>query len=84
MARQRPVSKKATPRGGLFALHGAGNRSRTYDLRITNALLYQLSYAGEIFGNPDRQTLGAEFYRDLHSKRNTAAYRQKWSQIGIS
>lgn len=26
---------------------GAGNRSRTYDLRITNALLYQLSYAGE-------------------------------------
>ena len=25
---------------------GAGNRSRTYDLRITNALLYQLSYAG--------------------------------------
>ncbi len=28
-------------------LSGAGNRSRTYDLRITNALLYQLSYAGE-------------------------------------
>ena len=26
---------------------GAGNRSRTYDLRITNALLYQLSYSGE-------------------------------------
>lgn len=25
---------------------GAGNRSRTYDLRITNALLYQLSYTG--------------------------------------
>ncbi|MEN9986243.1 MAG: hypothetical protein RI925_1745 [Pseudomonadota bacterium] len=25
---------------------GAGKRSRTPDLRITNALLYQLSYAG--------------------------------------
>ena len=27
-------------------LSGAGNRSRTYDLRITNSLLYQLSYTG--------------------------------------
>lgn len=27
-------------------LNGADNRSRTYDLRITNALLYQLSYIG--------------------------------------
>ena len=26
--------------------YGAGNRSRTYGLRITNALLYQLSYTG--------------------------------------
>lgn len=26
--------------------NGAGDRSRTYDLRITNALLYQLSYTG--------------------------------------
>ena len=25
--------------------HGAGNRTRTYDLLITNQLLYQLSYA---------------------------------------
>ena len=25
---------------------GAGNRTRTYDPRITNALLYQLSYPG--------------------------------------
>ena len=24
--------------------HGAGNRTRTYDLLITNQLLYQLSY----------------------------------------
>ena len=28
--------------------YGAGNRSRTYDLRITNALLYQLSYTGDV------------------------------------
>ena len=27
--------------------HGAGERIRTADLRITNALLYQLSYTGE-------------------------------------
>ena len=26
--------------------YGAGNRIRTYDPRITNALLYQLSYPG--------------------------------------
>ena len=30
----------------LLAWIGAGDRSRTYDLRITNALLYQLSYTG--------------------------------------
>lgn len=38
---------------------GAGNRSRTYDLRITNALLYQLSYAGKticfVSGKPEVQ-----------------------------
>jgi hypothetical protein len=27
---------------------GAGNRTRTYDPRITNALLYQLSYPGPV------------------------------------
>ena len=31
-----------------FAITGAGDRSRTYDLRITNALLYQLSYTGTL------------------------------------
>ena len=31
---------------GQREMDGAGNRSRTYDLRITNALLYQLSYSG--------------------------------------
>lgn len=31
---------------GAFLLTGADNRSRTYDLLITNELLYQLSYVG--------------------------------------
>ena len=30
----------------VSAQPGAGDRIRTYDLRITNALLYQLSYTG--------------------------------------
>ena len=30
--------------------YGAGEKSRTPDLRITNALLYQLSYAGVAAG----------------------------------
>ena len=30
----------------IGSFSGAGDRSRTYDLRITNALLYQLSYTG--------------------------------------
>ena len=33
-------------RGGRTFGNGAGNRTRTYDPRITNALLYQLSYPG--------------------------------------
>ena len=32
----------------LEGKYGAGKRSRTPDLRITNALLYLLSYAGEV------------------------------------
>ncbi len=40
-------SKKASPERLAFLFEaGAGKRSRTPDLRITNALLYQLSYAG--------------------------------------
>jgi hypothetical protein len=31
-------------------LSGAGEKSRTPDLRITNALLYQLSYTGGALG----------------------------------
>ena len=32
----------------MVLLSGAGKRNRTSDLRITNALLYQLSYSGRI------------------------------------
>ena len=32
---------------------GAGERTRTADLLITNQLLYQLSYAGMCAGNAD-------------------------------
>ena len=45
-ATRRRGNEKSSPRGLLLEF-GAGNRSRTYDLRITNALLYQLSYAGK-------------------------------------
>jgi hypothetical protein len=34
--------------------YGAGEKSRTPDLRITNALLYQLSYAGVAGGGERR------------------------------
>src|SRR5690606_17755782 len=49
--RQRPFrpgsgNKKGQPWAALSNNSGAGKRSRTPDLRITNALLYQLSYAG--------------------------------------
>ncbi len=37
---------------------GAGEESRTPDLRITNALLYQLSYTGFVWGIKLLQTSG--------------------------
>ena len=44
---RRNSKQKAPTKAGAFAETGAGNRNRTYDLRITNAPLYQLSYSGE-------------------------------------
>ena len=44
---RRLKTKKPNREAGLFAeTFGAEKRSRTPDLRITNALLYQLSYPG--------------------------------------
>ena len=56
----QPPKNKSPPKRA-FAIAGAGNRNRTYDLRITNAPLYQLSYSGVVCG-------GAEGDRtpDLH------------------
>lgn len=45
---------------------GAGNRNRTYDLRITNAPLYQLSYSGDAKGG--------------HSSREPASLQLSGSQ----
>lgn len=57
---QRSVTHQtATPKLLFYLIKfGAGNRSRTCDLRITNALLYQLSYTGLLlskFIKNDRQ-----------------------------
>ena len=48
------ASKKANPRGlaQVPDFIGAGERNRTLDLRITSALLYQLSYTGKPCPNP--------------------------------
>src|SRR5690606_39888494 len=40
------LRQKKTALKAVFSCAGAGNRNRTYDLRITNAPLYQLSYSG--------------------------------------
>ena len=44
---------KGAPRTSEEKTTGAGERSRTPDLRITNALLYQLSYAGVTISGAD-------------------------------
>ena len=45
----RSTSRNPHENGINVALQcGAGKRNRTSDLRITNALLYQLSYSGEV------------------------------------
>ena len=41
------MQQEKTPLASGVFIDGAGKRSRTPDLRITNALLYQLSYAGK-------------------------------------
>ena len=47
----RKVSKQALAILGANSIYeGAGSRIRTDDLLITNQLLYQLSYAGELLG----------------------------------
>ena len=40
----------------MINLHGAGDRNRTYDLRVTSALLYRLSYTGVYCGDGSTAT----------------------------
>ena len=60
-----PSTYRLGPHADLLGLLGAQSGNRTHDLRITNALLYRLSYlgahgaAGEVSGRPtgrDRST----------------------------
>ncbi len=55
---------------------GADNRSRTYDLRITNALLYQLSYIGEgiVLRTRDDELRGDKLVKSFWQVK-TSAYR---------
>ena len=47
--------------GLVFVSAGAAERNRTVDLRITNALLYQLSYSGtETFSHREVGILSAK------------------------
>lgn len=50
MAARRAAEASGHPGGVAQALEsiGAGERNRTLDLRITSALLYQLSYTGNV------------------------------------
>ena len=53
-----PADKKTALLGGAASgKHGAEKRSRTPDLRITNALLYQLSYFGDFLKSTTNSSL---------------------------
>ncbi len=43
-----PETKKPGLEDRAFCVSGAENRNRTYDLRVTSALLYRLSYFGGV------------------------------------
>ena len=66
-----PMDKKTALQGGAASVkHGAEKRSRTPDLRITNALLYQLSYFGDFIEvnckfKPDMLTAPRFFFHCL-------------------
>ncbi len=60
----------------LVHLVGAAERSRTSDLRITNALLYQLSYSGRRFVG-SRLNRGAKYKGRLASHSVRAVLRQR-------
>ena len=62
----------AEPEGEQDQQHrrsGAGGRSRTLDLRITNALLYQLSYTGTNLESGILREVGAQIQRPRRSAK---------------
>ena len=73
--------RENSPKTSVFREFGAGSRTRTDDLRITNALLYQLSYTskssiflrpvsprrGAVYNNYESVALPAELHQ--HIKR---------------
>lgn len=59
------------------SLDGADNRSRTYDLRITNALLYQLSYIGPARGVHEGESRGKRL--ELSGR----CVNSQWNQLPI-
>src|SRR6185312_9674308 len=70
------TTQKAVLLGGLLRCGNrhAGNRNRTYDLRITNAPLYQLSYPGKE-SQILRCTAGCrKGYRTAHATRQRLTY----------
>src|SRR5258708_31788503 len=62
-----------------FEEDGAGERSRTPDLRITNALLYQLSYSGNLLREKNSQ-----FYRKKRPGSNPGLGCWKGQQDQLS
>lgn len=56
MQEGRKVFNNVVFRADFVHAHGAGERSRTPDLFITNELLYQLSYTGIAFEKHTRKS----------------------------
>ena len=81
MAKAEPggASKKAQPADRVLGLvaSGAGEKSRTPDLRITNALLYQLSYTGVVSCSRDRRHALASRQNEHSSRWLPAYFRSK-------
>ena len=66
----------------VFEIFGAGGRSRTLDLRITNALLYQLSYTGIFRIAELRRAASAKLYQhDALFLRHPTALRAAFLRV---
>ena len=57
-----------------MVFRGAQSENRTRDLRITNALLYRLSYLGALVAQPEMLSAGPR----RHALRSTRSRRERW------